>query len=363
MSRPIGERKVRIGIIGTGQIGHQHLHSYAKIPQAEVVALADLYEVGLKAAASEFGVESVYTDYEELLRREDIDAVDVCLHNRLHAPVTIAALRAGKHVYCEKPIAASYADGAAMLAAARETGNMLSIQLAGLYTDRIRAARELIEAGELGELYHARSAGFRRRGRPFVDGYGAPAFVQTAQAGGGALFDMGVYHISAMLYLLGNPKIERICGRTHQKIAMDAARQASSGYDVEEFAIGLVHFEGGATLDLVEAWAAHLDGLGNSYLLGSEGGLQMEPFSFHKNIGDLALNSTIDLDAANFRWSTLRGGDVYASSQGHWVAALQGRVALLPTAEIALNTMLVSEGIYQSSKQNREVRAEEITGG
>ena len=354
--------RVRIGVIGTGQIGQQHLKIYSTIPQAEVVAVADIFTDGARAAAAPYGIETVYANYEELLARDDIDAVDVCLHNRLHAPVTIAALRAGKNVYCEKPIAAGYADGAAMLAAAQETGKKLSIQLAGLYTDEVRAARELIDAGELGELYHARSAGFRRRGRPFVDGYGAPAFVQTAQAGGGALFDMGVYHISTMLYLLGNPTIERISGKTHQKIAMDETRRQSSGYDVEELAIGLVHCAGGITLDLVEAWAVHLDDLGNSFVLGSEGGIKLDPFGFFRNIGDLSLSASANLETARFRWNTLRGGDVYANSQAHWVAALQGRVELLPTAALALNTMLVSEGIYRSNEWGREVRAAEITG-
>jgi predicted dehydrogenase len=103
--------------------------------------------------------------------------------------------------------------------------------------------------------------GFRRRGRPFVDGYGTPTFVQKRNSAGGALYDMGVYHIGVMLYLLGNPQVERISGKTYQKIAMDAARQEQSGYDVEELGLGFVRFANDATLDIIEAWAIHLDGL------------------------------------------------------------------------------------------------------
>jgi predicted dehydrogenase len=128
--------------------------------------------------------------------------VDVCVHNNLHAPLTIAALKAGKHVYCEKPIAGAYADGLAMRDTAREVGRMLNIQLATLFSKETRIAKRLIEDGQLGNIYHARSSGFRRRGRPFVDGYGSHNFVRKPISGGGAMYDMAVYHIAQLLYLM-----------------------------------------------------------------------------------------------------------------------------------------------------------------
>jgi predicted dehydrogenase len=194
-----------------------------------------------------------------------------------------------------------------------------------------------------------------------VDGYGTPNFVQKKQASGGALYDMGVYHISQVLYLLGNPKVERISGKTYQRIDMDETRRANSNYDVEEFAAGFVRFEGDRSMELTESWAANLDGFEGSYLLGSKGGVRLAPFGFFQNIGHLELRSTADLGSANFRWHTVAGdGSYYASSQKHWIAALQGQVPLLATAEIALNTMLVSEGIYLSQERNREVTADEV---
>ena len=171
-----------------------------------------------------------------------MDAVEVCLHNNLHAPVTIEALKAGRHVYCEKPIAGSYRDGAEMVKVAKETGKMLHIQLFSFYTKETKAAKRLIEVGALGKLYHGRSTGYRRRGRPFVDGYGTDNFVQKEKAGGGALFDMGVYHIGGILYLMGQPKIKNIVGRAYQETEMDAARRKSSKYDVEELAMGFITF-------------------------------------------------------------------------------------------------------------------------
>src|SRR4029079_631569 len=123
-----------------------------------------------------------------------------------------------------------------------ETKKKLAIQLATLYSLETRAARELITAGEFGDVYHARSSGYRRRNRPFVDGYGTPTFVQKRNSAGGALYDMGVYHIAQVLYLLSNPKVTRISGKTYQKTAMDEKRRSASGYDVEELGLGLVRF-------------------------------------------------------------------------------------------------------------------------
>ena len=291
----------------------------------------------------------------------DIVAVDVCVHNNLHMPMTVAALKAGKHVYCEKPMAGSYRDAAVMLETAKEEKLKLSIQLFTLFSKETKAAKYLIDEGHLGKLYHARSTGYRRCGRPFVDGYGTANFVQKKIAAGGALYDMGVYRIANMLYLMGKPDVVRITGKTYQETEMDPVRKKLSGYDVEELGLGFVRFKGGITLDIIESWAIHLNRFEGPSIVGSEGGIRLEPFGFYRNIGDLQLDSTVNLDAANWRWHTVReDGDAYDSPQHHWVAALQGRVKLLPTAELALNTMLICEGIYLSDKLDREVTATEV---
>ena len=354
---------VRIGVIGTGIIGQHHLGIYKeKLPaQVQLVAISDIHEPTARAAGERFGVPNVYTDFRKLLARDDIDAVDVCLHNNLHRPVTELALRAGRHVYCEKPMAGSYRDAAAMLETAKQTGKRLAIQLSTLFANETRAARELIDTGELGELYHARSTGHRRRGRPFVDGYATPSFVQKRNAAGGALFDMGVYHIAQILYLLGNPKVTRVTGKTYQKLDMDKKRRAESGYDVEELGLGFVRFEGDLTLDIIEAWAMNLDKMDGSTILGTKGGVRLDPFGFFRSYGNLDIDGTANLNAANYRWTMVVGDHAhYAGSQQHWVAALQGKVEQIPTAELALNTMLISEAIYQSDQRGAEVTAEEV---
>lgn len=352
---------VRIGMIGVGQISKIHLDHYAKIDGAQIVAAADIDAEELASVAKKHEIKDTYSDFREMLARDDIQAVDVCLHNNFHMPVTVEALRAGKHVYCEKPIAGSYVDGVTMLDTAKECGRKLQIQLFSLFSKDTKVARRLIAEGHLGRLYHARSTGYRRRGRPFVDGYGTKSFVKKEIAAGGALFDMGVYHIAQMLYILDTPKVERISGKVYQETEMDPGRREESSYDVEELGVGLVKFAGGVTLDIIESWAIHLDPFDGSYVVGSKGGVRLRPFSFHTNVSDIPMNATFEIDGADRRWHVLREDeDAHDSPQHHWIAALQGRCDLVPSAEVALQTMLISEGIYLSDRLGREVTAEEI---
>ncbi|MCC7495510.1 MAG: Gfo/Idh/MocA family oxidoreductase [Fimbriimonadaceae bacterium] len=353
--------EIRIGFVGVGQIAKSHLKQYQGVPGAKVVAATDINPDELARVAAEYGIEHTYSDFREMLQRDDLDAVDVCLHNNFHAPVTIAALQAGKHVYCEKPMAGAYVDAVAMQQTAAETGRKLHIQLSTLYSKEAKIAKKLIDEGHLGTVYHARSTGFRRRGRPFVDGYGTPSFVKKEVAAGGALYDMGVYHISQILWLLGLPEVQRISGKVYQETEMDPGRQASSGYNVEELGLGFVKCAGGVTIDLIEAWAMHLGGLEGSCLLGSRGGLRIEPFSYFNNTADVPMNATFDISGADWRWHQLDPTQAwYDSSQHHWIAALQGHCDLLPTAATALATMLISEGIYLSDRLGREVTRDEV---
>lgn len=354
-------KRVRVGVIGNGQIGTAHLERYAKIPEVEVVAVADLSPEKVEAAKQKSGAAHGYTDFRELLKRDDIEAVDVCVHNNKHAPITIAALEAGKHVYCEKPMAGTYRDAERMMQAAQKAGLKLHIQMGTLFTPESHAARRIIADGHLGRVYHVRSFGYRRRGRPFVDGYGTANFVDKSICAGGALFDMGIYHIAQILHLIGNPSVKTVTGMTHQALDMYEDRKAFSGFNVEEMGLGFVRLEGGITFDIEETWAVHHDGSEASKILGSKGGLRLNPLTYFSSLSDIAASTTFDLKAMDTRWRACqRDYRWYEHSATHWAGALLGEVPLLPTAEYALNTALISEGIYQSARTGREWTADEI---
>jgi len=354
--------KVRIGVIGTGIIGKSHIKTYKDIPEAEIVAVADIREDEARRTAQEYGIGAVYQNYHDLLARDDIQAVDVCLHNRLHTPVTVDALKAGKDVYCEKPMSWCYRDARIMLDTAHALGRNLHIQLSTIYSAECRAAKKLIEEGALGQLYYAKASHYRRRGRPFVDGYATPAFVQRAAAGGGAMLDMAVYHISRILYLLGNPQVLTVSGNTYQMVDnMYADRRESSQYDVEELGMALVRLAGGITFFMEEAWAIHSDQPDGDHIYGTKGGVRVEPLSYYTTLADLEMDSTFDVKNADWRWHACYPTTAaYDQSQRHWLWALLGRVPLLDTAGIALNTALITEGVYLSAARHCEVTSEEI---
>ena len=353
--------KVRIGIIGAGQIGNYHLHNYAAIPEAEVVAICDVREDAAQRAAQQYQIPNIYTDYLELLRRDDIDCVDVCLHNYLHAPVTITALEAGKHVYCEKPMAWTYSDSKAMFEAAQRSGKMLHIQLASIYQKDTKAAKRLLDDGHLGKVYYLKCFTHRRRNRPFVDGYGTKEFVNASTSGGGTLLDMAIYSLGRMLYLMDAPEVVTMSGVHYQETDMYADRRAASGYNVEELGIGLARLANGVTLFLESTWAAHSAPPEGDQILGSRGGIRLEPFTYFTTMSDMEMDGTFDLDTADWRWHQVNPlAEGYDSSQKHWIWAQLGRVPLLDTARYALRASQITEGIYLSAQKGCEVTAAEI---
>ena len=142
--------KLKVGVIGTGIIGKSHIRRYKDMSDdVEIVAVADLDESEAKRVAKENDISKVFTDYKELLKIDDIASVDVCLPNFLHAPVTIAALEAGKNVYCEKPMARNADEAQSMYDAAKKTGKMLAIQLSTLFSPAARAAKQIAFAIQL----------------------------------------------------------------------------------------------------------------------------------------------------------------------------------------------------------------------
>lgn len=367
-------KEIRVGIIGTGMISHTHMQRYAKIPNAKVVAVCDLNQEKLDAWRAQYGVESGYTDYRELLKRDDIDAVDVCLHNNLHVPMALEVLKAGKHCYCEKPMAGSYADAKLLYDFAKTCGKELSIHLEALFFPQSRVAKEMVDNGALGKVYHARSVGYRRRMRPGLDITGPalfqPEFLTAEYAGHGALYDMGVYHISQILYILGIPKLERVSGMTYQEIGADPRALEGKKFEVEELGLGFAKYENGLTLDILESWAIHMDNIGDSFVVGTKGGLRLpyqleyqdQVLKYMNLVNGQTTEAEIRFDENEEINRTIDPNLFYnVNDQAHWIAYLSGQIPeRIDTAWLALQTMLVSEGIFLSGKLGREVTVDEI---
>ena len=277
------DKEIRIAIIGCGMISHRHMTVIDNLKRRghklTVVAAAEIDKDRLEAFGKQYGIpeDCLYQDFREMLKRDDIDEVEVCVHNNLHTSVATAVMAAGYPCYSEKPMAASYADAKILYDAQKKYGQKLAIQISSIYNPQTRIAKRLIENGDLGKVYHARSVGHRRQGRPGYDmPFFSPAFIDPKIGVHGPLFDLGIYHLAQMLYVMGMPELESVYGFTSCDYWTDPAidRITNRTAPVEDLSVGLARFKGGLSMDIYEDWAMHMDEIGPSFIAGSLGGLK-----------------------------------------------------------------------------------------
>jgi predicted dehydrogenase len=273
---------INVGIIGTGGIAEgAHMPGYLATPGVKVIAACDVAKERAEKFAERFDIPktNVFSDYNELVAMDELDAVSVCTPNNFHAGPTVAAFEAGKHVLCEKPIAGNSVDGQAMVDAAKKAKKILQIGLHMRFTPQGQLLKKMVESGELGQIYYARAVTMRRRGIP---SWGA--FVQKKMSGAGPLVDIGVHELDFIVWLMGCPKPISAAGHTYtmfgnrKDVAVgDWGMWDADNYDVEDFAVGYINFENGISATLETSWAAHINNPGPSFILGDKGGLQTSP--------------------------------------------------------------------------------------
>jgi predicted dehydrogenase len=343
-------KKLRVGVIGLG-MGRGHIKGYQSHPAAEVVAIADVDEKRLAAAGDEFKVAGRYTSAEKMLRRERLDVVSVATPNKFHKPLTIAALRAGCHVLCEKPMAMNAIEARAMLAAAKKARRRLMINFSYRFTEQSWALKKQVDSGILGKVYFARTVWHRRRGMPGFGGW----FGRKALAGGGPLIDLGVHRLDLALWLMGYPKPVWVMGSTYDFIASRRAKAEKKAFDVEDLAVGLVKFANGATLEIEASWAANIAEreLMETRLLGTEGGL------VQRNVGEgYAYEAEIFLEREGCQFDMKLHPPVPAvkGSMHHFIDSILTGAPHTAAGEEGLIVMELLDAIYASAKAGRPVR-------
>jgi predicted dehydrogenase len=257
----MSEQLLRAGIIGLG-VGRAHAPGYARKYGAELVALCDSDEGRLHELGSRFEVphEGRFTDYKRMLAETKLDLVSICLPNFLHAEVTTAALDAGVHVLCEKPMAPTVAEAQAMIAAAERNQRRLMIAYNYRYRPDVQWIYRLIKSGQLGTVYHVYAAWRRETGIP-----GRGWFGNKQMAGGGALIDLGVHVLDLTLWMLGFPGVSTVSGDTHSLFGPRGLKTwgrtpghpPTTPFDVDDGAVGFIRFANGTNAVLEATWAEH----------------------------------------------------------------------------------------------------------
>ncbi len=211
--------KVNVAVIGLGWPGQRHLEGYFKLPFVNVAAICDMSETLLASTHARFPVETATTDYQAILARPDIDAVSICLPNWLHAPISIEAIQAGKHVLCEKPLANTLAEGERLTAAVHASDRIFMLALNNRFRVEIQSLKRVIDQGTLGTIYYAKTGWVRRRWGGTVRGW----FMEKEKSGGGPLIDLGVHMLDLALWLMGSPKATRVSGAVYDLLVKEMA--------------------------------------------------------------------------------------------------------------------------------------------
>ena len=334
-------KKLRVGIIGLGWPGVEHLKGYVASGKAEVVAVCDLDDERRERIAAEHGIPETYTDHRQMLREADIAAVSNALPNFLHAPVTLDALRAGKHVLCEKPPAMSASEARRMADAAEKQGVVLMYALCLRFAAESQTIKGFVERGELGEVYYGKCGYVRRRGIPVGKG---GWFVDKKRAGGGALIDIGVHALDRCWWLMGCPRPAMVLGSVYQKFRHAVPKGVR--FDVDDAAFALVKFANDATLLLEATWALNLPGGGYCEIAGTKGGARVSPLTIFAERDGVQLDITPAPPQAN----GLVGETV------HFVeCCLTGKRPMMD-GEQGVQLMQMLDGIYKSQATGRAVR-------
>lgn len=351
--------KIRIGLVGAGNIANTHLESYMKNNEAEIAAICDIDEARLKKTADRFGIEKRYTNIDDMLANEKLDAADVCVWNCNHAECTIKALEAGLHVLCEKPMAYSAAEAEEMLATAKRVGKLLMVGFVCRFSNTTTVAKDFIDKGYLGEIYSAKAQYVRRHGAP--GGW----FCNKELAGGGPGIDIGVHPLDLTRYLMGNPMPVSVFAVTNDKLGKRDYLKTNVGWSpenakpsdpftVEDFATALIRYDNGAVVSLEATYSLNGEDSGKRQLFGTKGGLDVssdtaDSLMFYTTINDYIADAKIH--TGNLKG----GGNYFDKEMAHFVDCCLGRCECKAPAEDGVVVMKILDAIYESAKTGHEV--------
>ena len=264
---------MKVGLIGTGGISNRHMIPYLDRPdRVRLTAVCDIVESLAQEYAKKAGVEAIYLDFDEMLRDADIDAVDICTGHSSHAPLAIAAAKAGKHVIVEKAMAHTLQGCKDMLEAADKAGVTLMVAQHLRYSPEARAVKRFIDEGNLGEIRAARThtlgggGGDRRPNDWMKDG----------KAGGGVMLVQSVHHLDLLRFYVGN--VKRVMG-------ISRSIQPNFLNDADDLVAATLEFENGAVGDLLASWSTPVSPEGMSYMIfGSEGTVHSTPPTIEQSL-------------------------------------------------------------------------------
>jgi predicted dehydrogenase len=335
----VAKKTIRIGLVGVGAAAQvNHIPAIKKIEDLELVALCDRDPEKTARVAQKFQIPRTYNRFEELVSDDDVDAIDICTPNFLHAPMAMSALEGGKHVLCERPLARSAEEAAAMLKAAKKSDRILMCAVQHRFRPDAQLLRKFVEKGDLGEIFFAKAGWLRQRTEWDSDEWRR----QKRDSGGGVVLDLGFQMLDQALWILGGPKVEAVTASVH--------RQKKG--EVEDSATAFLRLANGATLTLELTWGLLMEkDFAYLNLFGSGGAALLNPLRIHKGMHGNLVNVTPAMDTSRNQYKHSIELQI-----AHFAESLRKGTKPMGYAEEILPVMQLMDAIYRSAEQGKEVR-------
>lgn len=352
--------EIRVGIVGCGGIANgKHMPNIKKVPNVKMVAFCDIVIERAEQAKKDYGTPDaeVFTDYKDLVALKDLDVVHVLTPNYAHSFITVAALDAGKHVMCEKPMAMTFAEAQAMCDAAKRNNKLLTIGYQSRSTPTSQYLRKLVKDGALGEIYFIKCPAIRRRGVP---GWGV--FIDKEQQGGGPLIDIATHSIDNALYISGMYDVESVMGSTYLKLGKTQMESNEwGGYDIDKFttedaAFAFVKFKNGCTMIVETSWMLNTTESGSTIFCGDKAGASIgNEVTINGNIGPNLYTQKVQTGAKNRDYFKNSNFNPEEYEQHQWYSAIREGTELLTKPEEAAVVTKIIEAIYKSAETGKAV--------
>ncbi|WMJ86233.1 Gfo/Idh/MocA family protein [Anaerocolumna sp. MB42-C2] len=353
--------KIKIGIVGCGGIANgKHLPAIKRNGNYEIVAFCDIIKERAEEAKEKYGTaeSKVFTDYNELLK-EDVVAVYVLTPNKSHSAISIAAMKAGKNVMCEKPMAKTYAEAKQMVETAKETGKILTIGYQNRYRADSTYLKRACDNDELGEIYYAKAHAVRRRAVPTWG-----VFLNEEEQGGGPLIDIGTHALDLTLWMMNNYEPESVTGSVYRKLADQTETGNAFGewdpskFTVEDSAFGFIKMKNGATIHLEASWALNTLDVdeAKTSLCGTKAGADMKNgLRINKVKYNKQCVESPELSAGGVAFFDGEGEKDSDVEQRVFYNAITKGTDLVVKPEQAMIVTKILEAIYESAKTGKTV--------
>ena len=344
-------KTVKLGLIGAGGISQAHCRTMASIEGAEIIAVSDLVQANLDRAKENWGISKTFNDYNEMLEMDELEAVLVCTPTGVHGAPTVAALKAGKHVLCEKPMEAKLGPATEMVRAAHENGKILMVALKLRYSPQVIKAKEIVDTGALGDIYYVETVADRRRGNP------GGSFIRKATAGLGAAADIGIYALDTALYLMGHPKPVAVSGIASNELSLNNTwNPALKETEVEDFSVGWELFDNGARMVFKTCWCMNMDSLGGTIFLGKQAGLRLGVMEVRGPQEGVTVYGDEDGQIKDETFTEFESVDVFQREDQAFIDAVrEGKPSPIDPDGVLLTNVIIQGVIDSSEAGGREI--------